>query len=137
MSEGLEKYADRDFVSAPVGDPSKALAGERETVTYREVGERAYALAAWMLEQGVVAGDVIAVGGINTVNLVVAIIGVYLLGAVPLLLNATLQGDAQVHCCTITKCKLILVDVKTAESVGPLRKELDAKGAGPVSQLGE
>lgn len=43
------------------------------------------------------------------------------------------QGDAQVHCCTLVRCKLILVDVKTAEFVGPLRKELDAKGAGPVS----
>ncbi|CAK9782384.1 unnamed protein product [Cutaneotrichosporon oleaginosum] len=128
----IEKWADRVCISAPVGDPHKAIAGEREYVTYREVGERAYALAGWMLEQGVGAGDAVAVGGLNTAKLIITIVAIHLLGGVPLVLNATLTGDAQVHCATLTRCKLILVDVKTAEAVGPVRDQLDARGAGPT-----
>lgn len=77
-------------ISAPVGDPAKAIAGERESLTYREVGERAYALAGWMLEQGVRAGDPVAVGGLNTAKLIITIVAIHLLGGVPLVLNATL-----------------------------------------------
>ncbi len=77
-------------ISAPVGDPAKAIAGERETVTFAQVGERAYALAGWMLEQGVRAGDAVAVGGLNTAKLVITMVAIHLLGAVPLVLNATL-----------------------------------------------
>jgi hypothetical protein len=56
-------------ISAPVGDPAKAIAGERETVTFAQVGER-----AWL----------------NTAKLVITMVAIHLLGAVPLVLNATL-----------------------------------------------
>ncbi|BEI94687.1 uncharacterized protein CcaverHIS019_0702680 [Cutaneotrichosporon cavernicola] len=131
-ARSIDKYADRVCVSSPVGNPTKAIAGEREYLTYREMGERAYALAGWMLEQGVRAGDPVAVGGLNTAKLIIALVGLHLLGAVPLVLNATLTGDAQVHCATLTRCKLILVDVKAGEAIGPVRDQLDARGAGPT-----
>lgn len=57
----LAKYAGRPFISAPLGSG-------RETVTFKEVHERAERLAGWMLDQSLGQGSRIAIGGSNSVG---------------------------------------------------------------------
>lgn len=62
----------------------------------------------------------------------VAFCGIHLIGAVPVLLNATLQPEAQLHCLGLTKPKVTLVDQLCATTLGPLAAELKARGVGPT-----
>lgn len=62
----------------------------------------------------------------------IAFIAVYLAGACPVLLNSTLQPDAQIHCLTLTEPKLVLVDSKDAEVLAPHAGVLRERGVGRI-----
>lgn len=63
---------------------------------------------------------------------IVAFCGIHLIGAVPVLLNATLQPEAQLHCLKLTKPRLTLVDQFCGMTLGPLAPDLAAFGVGPT-----
>lgn len=63
---------------------------------------------------------------------IVAFCGVHLIGAVPVLLNATLQPEAQLHCLGLTKPRLTLVDQLCGSTLGPLAADIAALGVGPT-----
>lgn len=63
---------------------------------------------------------------------VVAFIAVFLAGACPVLLNSTLQPDVQIHCLSLTQPKIVLVDSKAAEMLGPIGGVLAEKGVGRI-----
>lgn len=49
-----------------------------------------------------------------------------------MLLNSTLQPDVQIHCLALTQPKLVLVDFKCAEVLGPIAGVLAEKGVGRI-----
>lgn len=59
-------------------------------MTYGELLAHAYKLAAWLREQGVGAGDRVAVGGHNSSGWITSFVAAHLIGAVPVCLNSTL-----------------------------------------------
>lgn len=73
-------------MSSPVPEPSE----EREHVSYQQVYDQAVQYSAWMRGLGIKMGDRIAVGGGNQTGWVVCWLAALLIGAVPVLLNATL-----------------------------------------------
>lgn len=57
----MVKYADRTFISSPSSSGTS-----RESVTFKQVHERAERLAGWMKEQGLGMGSRVAIGGSNS-----------------------------------------------------------------------
>jgi len=101
----FKQWADREFVSSPLPEPSDFDA--RETLTYKQVYDRAVQIAAFLRGQGVKAHDRVAVGGANssgcvlsglcfwwalltTLSWVISFVAAHLLGAVPVMLNNAL-----------------------------------------------
>jgi acyl-CoA synthetase (AMP-forming)/AMP-acid ligase II len=59
---------------------------------------------------------------------VVSFVAIHLIGAVPVILNATLQPDSQLHCLSISQPKIVLVDARRAAVLGPLTPDLAEVG---------
>jgi acyl-CoA synthetase (AMP-forming)/AMP-acid ligase II len=76
------------MVSSPLPEP--AAYDDREHVTYGEVYDRAVQYGAWLRTKGVGYGDRVAVGGGNNTGWIVSWLAILLIGASPVLLNATL-----------------------------------------------
>ncbi|BEJ13945.1 hypothetical protein CspHIS471_0311190 [Cutaneotrichosporon sp. HIS471] len=124
------EWKDREFLSSPLPEPAEY--DDREHVTYGQVYGRAVQSAAWLRSKGVGYGDRVAVGGGNNTGWVVSWLAILLIGASPVLLNATLTDDAQVHCLGVCTPKLVLVDSKMAQQLAGLTVQLRAKNVGPV-----
>jgi len=75
-------------INEPVPEP--AGYDDRRDVTFGQLLERAYVLAAWLREQGVDVSDRVAIGGINSSGWVTSFVAANLIGAVPVCLNSTL-----------------------------------------------
>lgn len=61
-------------------------------------------------ERGVRPGDFVAFYLTNSVDMALAMIGVWSVGAFPCLVNFNLAGDGAVHCLGVAKPKFVLVD---------------------------
>lgn len=88
FEERCQHWADRVAINEPVPEP--AAPDDRREVTYGQLLENAYALAAWLRERGIRASDKVAVGGHNSSGWVTSFLACHLIGAVPVLLNSTL-----------------------------------------------
>ncbi|BEJ16856.1 hypothetical protein CspHIS471_0602570 [Cutaneotrichosporon sp. HIS471] len=126
----MKKWSDQVLTNEPVPEPAEYDA--RQDVTYGQALDNAYRLAAWLREKGVGKGDRVAVSGINSSAWLTSFVAVNLLGAVPVCLNSTLVKDAQIHCLSLTKPKVVLADQKDAQVLSPIRNELKAAGVGPL-----
>lgn len=84
----MKKWSDRVIVNEPVPEPADYDA--RQEVTYGQMLDNSYRLAAWLRERGVGQGDRVAVGGHNSSMWLTAFVAVNFLGAVPVCLNSTL-----------------------------------------------
>jgi acyl-CoA synthetase (AMP-forming)/AMP-acid ligase II len=130
ITERIPANASNVFLSSPVADPEPFHA--RETLTHGEAYARALDLAAVLRDHGVGPGTRVAVGGTNCTGWVLAFLALHLLGAVPVLLNNGLHVDATVHCLSLTKPELVIVDDAMANQLGPVAGALKDKGVGPV-----
>lgn len=84
----MQQWAERVLVNEAVPEPAEYDA--RQDVTYGQALDNAYALAAWLREQGVGRADRVAIGGPNSSYWLTAFVAISLLGAVPVCLNSTL-----------------------------------------------
>lgn len=78
-------YTDRTFLSAPAAGTDK-----RQYHTFAEIFDQSVALAAWLRAQGVERGDGVGIAGYNSPLWVTAFVATHLLGAVTVVLNASL-----------------------------------------------
>lgn len=84
----FKQFADRVFLSSPLPEPAEYDA--RESLTYGQVYDKANVYGAWMRSLGVGYNDRVAIGGVNQSGWVISWLAALLIGAVPVLLNATL-----------------------------------------------
>ncbi|GMK56052.1 hypothetical protein CspeluHIS016_0211080 [Cutaneotrichosporon spelunceum] len=130
IMDKFQQWATREAVSDPVPEPAGYYA--RRHTTYGEMYGLALQLGAWLRERGVQQGERVGLGGLNSLGFIVAYCGIHLIGAVPVMLNATLTADTQLHCLGLTKPKLTLVDQHSGVIIGPLAAQLQALGVGPT-----
>jgi fatty-acyl-CoA synthase len=106
-----------------------ALLSDRESLTYRELTERANQYARWTLEQGLAKGDVICLLMTNRPEYIAIWLGITSTGVVASLLNTHLAGTSLAHCIRVVSPKLIIT---AAECVDTLTAALPQRGSSPV-----
>ncbi|MFI2230357.1 AMP-binding protein [Nocardia testacea] len=87
------------------------------TLTYRELVGRVAAVAGSLAEQGVRAGDPVAVLSRNRIELVDLLLGCAWLGAVAVPLNIALRGDSLAHVLTSSGARYLLLEAEFAGRV--------------------
>ena len=79
-------------------DPERtAVTFEGETVTYRQLDERAAAVQAWLQQRGVGPGDKVAILAVNSLDFLYAWFGIARAGAVGVPVNTSAIGEALKH----------------------------------------
>ena len=107
-------------LAASFGD-APALISDRESLTYRELAERANRYARWAIELGVAHGETVCLMMPNRPEYLAIWLGVTRLGGIVSLLNTSLSGAALAHCIGIVAPKHIIV---AAELLGAVEAAL-------------
>jgi fatty-acyl-CoA synthase len=102
-----------------------ALVGEDETLTYRELSERANRFAHWAREQGLKPGDVVCLVMHNCPTYLAAWLGITRVGAVVSLINTNLVGDSLAHAIHVAAPKCVIVDSLLADALAAAISLLD------------
>ncbi|MEN3280964.1 MAG: acetyl-CoA synthetase [Solirubrobacteraceae bacterium] len=100
------------------------------TLTYGELGDRAARLATVLLEAGVRPGDRVAVMLPRSIDLVVAVVAVWQIGAVHVPLFTAFGPDAVAHRVRHCGARVIVVDPRHRDAVGAAAPVLCLGGPG-------
>ena len=104
----VDDLADK-FGTAP------ALIGAAESLTYRELAERANRYARWALERRLVAGDVVCLMMANCPDYLAIWLGITRTGGIVSLLNSHLVGDSLAHAIGVVAPKYVIVGSEFAQ----------------------
>jgi len=115
MDEWSERYGERP-----------ALLSETETLTYRDVANRANRIARWGLAQGFGANDVIALLMPNCPDYVAIWLGLTRIGCTVALVNTNLLGDALLHSIRVAGAKFVIVDASLHPALQAIQDRLPA-----------
>jgi fatty-acyl-CoA synthase len=96
--------------AAVAGADAPALIGNEETLSYRELAERASRYARWALREGLRPGDVVAVLMPNRPDYAALWLGLTGVGCVVALLNTSLAPDALAHSIAIAGARGVIAD---------------------------
>jgi fatty-acyl-CoA synthase len=102
LSDLIEELADK------AGD-APALISDRESLSFRALGERSNRYARWALAQGLGKGETVALLMPNRPEYMAIWIGITHVGGVVALLNTNLAGPALGHCINIVRPEHIIV----------------------------
>ena len=86
-----------------------ALIGLRETLSYRQLGERANRYARWALAQGLAKGETVCLLMPNRPEYMAVWIGIIHAGGAVALLNTNLVGFSLAHCIDAVEAKHVIV----------------------------
>jgi fatty-acyl-CoA synthase len=86
-----------------------ALISARDTVSFAELAARANRYARWALDQGVAAGETVALLMPNCPDYMALWLGITAVGGVVALINTNLRGPALAHCVDIVAPKHAIV----------------------------
>ena len=98
-----------------------ALISAHETLTYRELSERANRYARWALAQDIAKGEAVGLMMPNRPEYMAIWLGITSVGGVVALLNTNLRGPALAHCIDVVAPQHVIV---AAELSGELRAAL-------------
>jgi fatty-acyl-CoA synthase len=102
-----------------------ALLADVERFTYRQLAERARRYAGWALDQGLGAGDVVALMMSNRPEYLAVWLGLTRLGVTVALINKELRGASLVHSLKVAGAQAIIVDAALAAALAPVLGALD------------
>jgi fatty-acyl-CoA synthase len=111
-------------ISAETFGDAPALLSDRESLTYRELAERANRYARWALELGVAQGDTVCLMMPNRPEYLAIWLGVSRVGGIVSLLNTSLTGTALAHCINIVAPKHVIVAAELLGAVEGARPRL-------------
>lgn len=106
-----------------------ALLSERESLTYRALGERSNQYARWALDQGLAKGDCVGLLMPNRPEYLAIWLGITRIGGVVALLNTNLTGRSLAHSINIVAPKHLIVAAELADA---LRESLPDITAAPT-----
>jgi fatty-acyl-CoA synthase len=103
-----------------------ALLSDRESLTYRELTERANQYARWALEQGLAKGDVVCLLMTNRPEYMAIWLGITSTGVVVSLLNTQLVGTSLAHCIRVVSPRHIIAAAECVETLTAARPHLES-----------
>jgi fatty-acyl-CoA synthase len=115
VEELAEKFADRP-----------ALISERETFTYRELGERSNRYARWARAHGLAKGDTVCLIMPNRPEFLAIWLGITRAGGVVALINTNLTGQSLCHCINIVAPKHVIVAAEFLHAVTTISGQITA-----------
>lgn len=132
-SSGLQSETYPELIATFAGRPAHLVAvrDADTTLTYRELYGRIGAVAGWLSELGVVAGDTVAIMMPNSAELLVTQLATQSIGAVGALINTHLDGQALRHVIQISCPTVIVADSQyeaRLEQEGPEHYSTDDAG---------
>jgi len=92
-----------------------ALIGETESFTFRALAARMNQVSRWALDDGVGAGDIVALMMQNRPEYFAIWLGIVQIGGVVALLNINLTGRSLAHCAGVAKPSRVIVADRYAE----------------------
>ncbi|XOV87510.1 MAG: long-chain-acyl-CoA synthetase [Pseudomonadota bacterium] len=102
-----------------------ALICEGETVTWKELNDRANRIARTLLAQGVSKGDCVALFMQNRIEFVVCMLGIGKIGAIAGLINTNLTKHPLTHCINLINSRKCIFGEELTESLNEVREELN------------
>jgi fatty-acyl-CoA synthase len=115
-----------DELAEKFGD-APALISDRESLTYRALGERANRYARWFQSENLGKGDTICLLMPNRPEYLAAWVGITSVGGVAALINTNLIGPSLAHCIDIVEPKHIFVAAELADSFASAQFLLKSK----------
>lgn len=115
-----------------------ALVDERETLSYAEMGQALGGVAACMKDAGLAKGDVLAIGGLNCVEYVLAYLAAAISGIVVVPLPISSTADSLAKMVRDCQAKMLLADpdvvVGVATDTGVVTDAGAVTGAGSIDR---
>ncbi len=115
-----------DELAARYGD-APALIGARETLSYRQLGERANRYARWALAQGLAKGETVGLLMPNRPEYMAVWIGIIHAGGAVALLNTNLVGLSLAHCIDAVEAKHVIVASELMDVAATIETQLKSK----------
>jgi fatty-acyl-CoA synthase len=104
-----------------------ALLSSRESLTYRELSERANRYARWALAQDLAKGDAVALIMPNRPEYAAIWLGITSVGGVVSLINTNLRGEALTHCLNIVTPKHVIVDAELLDAFASVTRQVESQ----------
>ena len=101
-----------------------ALLSERQSLTYRDLAERANRYARWALAQGLAGGDVVCLFMPNCPEYMAIWLGITRIGAIVSLVNTNVSGDSLAHALNTVAPRHIIVGAELAHVIAPVLPRL-------------
>lgn len=117
-----------DRASTPMGDTTFLIFEGRE-LTYRDFYNALQPVGNWLLGLGIEKGEMVALDGGNSVELMLLWFALEAIGAAAAFINCNLTGKALVHSVKISGARYFLADSDVRQLVSPVEDELVAAGA--------
>ncbi len=114
----IDELADR-FGDAP------ALLSDRERFSFSQLADRSRRYARWAADQGLAAGDVVALIMPNRPEYMAIWLGLSRLGVITALINTQLRGASLAHCLTVARARHIIVDASLMSGLAEVAQTLD------------
>jgi fatty-acyl-CoA synthase len=134
VADSIEAVVDRHGANV-------AFRFEGTLTTYDEFDARANRIANWALEQGLAAGDCVALFMENRPDYVATWYAMSKIGVVVALINSNLEGDSLAHCINISDAKFIITGteqddvIRNSQSLFTANPPVWTQGGGEGSDL--
>ena len=107
-----ERLWDSLYHWAEHGSDRTAVRHGSRLLTFAQLTKEAECRAQWLMDLGVAAGDRVIVVGYNSIDWVVAYLGIMRLGAIAVLVNNRISPKQMADCASLLEAKLALADIK-------------------------
>lgn len=107
-TQGLGAWLPRRRLRSP--EKTAVVFGENQRLTYRQLADRAEAVSAVLVEEGVGTGDTVAYLGENSPDFLVTLFGAVRMGAVFVPVNTRLAGPEIAHVLTDSRARVLIHD---------------------------
>ena len=114
-----------DELAERLGD-APALLSERECLSFRQLADRARGYACWARDQGLGAGDVVALLMPNRPEYMAIWLGLSRLGVTTALINTQLRGASLAHCIGVARPRHVIVDAALSAELAEVALTLAA-----------
>ena len=102
-----------------------AIICEDESISWRQLNERANRVAHELARKGVVNGDCVSLFMQNRIEFVVQLLGICKIGATAGLINTNLKKQQLTHCISLTNSKKCIFGQELTDPLNAVRDELD------------
>lgn len=121
----LERLWDSLYHWAQHRSDRVAIRHGSKLLTYAQLAHEAECRAQWLMNLGVTAGDRVIVVGYNSIDWVVAYLGIMRLGAIAALVNNRISPKQMADSAALLEAKLALADIKHQYMFGIANVRLD------------